>query len=86
MDENENPLANVSVIILGQSKGITTNDSGYFSIKVTADKAFALIFSYTGYKSEQKNFLLNENEEETVTIRLEKRKQDPRRGSCYRSA
>ena len=72
VDENENPLPNVSVIILGQSKGITTNDSGYFRIKVTADKAFALIFTYTGRRAEQKNFLLNENEEETVTIRMER--------------
>lgn len=72
VDENENPLPNVSVIILGQSKGITTNDSGYFHIRVTADKAFALIFTYTGRRAEQKNFLLNENEEETVTIRMER--------------
>ncbi|HMK25402.1 MAG TPA: TonB-dependent receptor [Chitinophagaceae bacterium] len=72
VDENENPLPNVSVVILGQSKGIVTNDSGYFRIKVAADKAFAIVFSYAGRKTEQKNFLLNENEEETITIRLEK--------------
>ena len=75
VDENENPLSNVSIIILGQSKGITSNDSGYFRLKVTAEKAFALVFSYSGLKSEQKNFLLNENEEETITIRLEKGEQ-----------
>ncbi|MGB2705169.1 MAG: TonB-dependent receptor, partial [Chitinophagaceae bacterium] len=72
VDENENPLPNVSVVILGQSKGIITNDSGYFRIKVEAEKALALVFTYTGRKSEQKNFLLNEGEEETITIRLEK--------------
>ena len=72
LDENENPLPNVSVVILGQSKGIITNDSGYFRIKVAADKAFAIVFSYSGRNTEQKNFLLNENEEETITIRLEK--------------
>lgn len=72
VDENENPLPNVSVVILGQTKGIVTNDSGYFRIKVAADKAFALVFSFTGHKTEQKNFLLNEKEEETVIIRLEK--------------
>jgi len=72
VDENENPLPNVSVVILGQSKGIITNDSGYFRIKVAADKAFAIVFSYAGRKTEQKNFLLNENEEETITLRLEK--------------
>ena len=72
VDDNENPLSNVSVVILGQSKGITTNDSGYFKIKVAAEKAFAIVFSYAGRKSEQKNFLLNENEEEVITVRLEK--------------
>jgi hypothetical protein len=72
VDENENPLPGVSVVILGQSKGIVTNDSGYFRIKVAADKAFALVFTYSGRKGEQRNFLLNEGEEETVTIRLEK--------------
>lgn len=72
VDENENPLPGVSVVILGQSKGIVTNDSGYFRIKVSADKAFALVFTYSGRKGEQRNFLLNEGEEETVTIRLEK--------------
>lgn len=72
IDENENPLPNVSITILGKQTGISTNDSGYFRIKVQAEKAFAIIFSYTGRQTEQKNFLLNENEEETVTIRLER--------------
>lgn len=71
VDENENPLSQVSVIILGQQKGITTSDSGKFEIKVPADKAFALVFSYTGKKSVQQNFLLNEGEQESVTIRME---------------
>ena len=72
LDENENPLSNVSVVILGQQKGIVTSDSGTFRLKVTADRAFAIVFSYTGFKSQQKNFLLNENEEETIVIRLER--------------
>ncbi len=72
LDENENPLANVSVTILGQQKGIITADSGTFRLKVTAGHAFAIVFSYTGYKSQQKNFLLSENEEETIVIRMER--------------
>ena len=72
LDENENPLSNVSVVILGQQKGIVTNDSGTFKLRVTADRAFGLVFSYTGFKSQQKNFLLSENEEETVVIRMER--------------
>jgi hypothetical protein len=71
VDENENPLSHVSVIILGQQKGILTSDSGRFQIKVPADKAFALVFSYSGYKTSQQNFLLNEGEHESVSIRLE---------------
>jgi hypothetical protein len=70
-DENEQPLANVSVIVLGQQTGIITNDSGYFRLKVAADRAIALIFSYTGYKTIQQNYLLNEGEEETVAIHME---------------
>src|SRR5690606_18861320 len=72
VDENENLLANVSVTILGRTSGISTNDSGYFRLEVPAERAFALVFSYTGMVSEQKNFLLNEGEEEQVTIRLER--------------
>lgn len=72
VDENENPLVKVSIVILGQSGGLISNDSGYFKIKVPAGKAFALVFSYAGRKTEQKNFLLNEGEEETITIKLEK--------------
>ncbi|MDP9230029.1 MAG: TonB-dependent receptor, partial [Bacteroidota bacterium] len=73
LDENENPLVNVSVTILGrQSGGTSTSDSGTFRLKVPADRAFALVFSYTGYKAEQKNFLLNENEKETFTLRMER--------------
>ena len=71
IDENENPLQNVSVVILGNQKGIMTNDTGYFRLKVPAEKAFAIVFSYTGHKEEQKNFLLTENEEEFVTVRME---------------
>src|SRR5688500_12741471 len=72
LDENENPLPNVSITILGQAKGITSNDSGFFRLSVAANKAFALIFSYTGYKTEQRNFILNEEEQENVTVRMEK--------------
>jgi CarboxypepD_reg-like domain/TonB-dependent Receptor Plug Domain len=72
LDENENALGKVTVTILGRSGGIATTDSGTFSIKVPADKAFALVFTYTGYKVEQRNFLLNEGEEEKIVLRLER--------------
>jgi len=72
VDENENPLPNVSVTILGRQSGISTSDSGTFRLKVMADRAFAIVFTYTGYKTEQRNFLLSENEEEIINIRMER--------------
>jgi len=72
VDENENPLPNVSVVILGKTAGVLTNDSGRFSIKVPAGRAFALVFSFTGYRNEQRNFYLNESEDETMVLRMEK--------------
>ena len=72
LDENDHPLSGVSVTILGRQSGIITTDSGSFRIRVEAEKALALVFSFTGYKPEQRNFLLNEKEEERVTIRLER--------------
>jgi hypothetical protein len=71
LDEEEKILSNVSVTILGQTGGTATNDSGAFKLKVPADKAFGLVFTYSGYKTIQQNFLLNEGEEEKITIRLE---------------
>ncbi len=71
IDENEKPLQNVSVVILGRSAGTITNDSGYFKITVPAGKALALIFSYTGYKDVQKNFYLSSSEQETALIQME---------------
>ncbi len=72
LDENEHPLGGTSVTILGRASGVLTGDSGTFRIKVPAEKAFALVFSYAGYKTEQRNFLLNEKEEEKIVVRLER--------------
>ncbi len=71
LDENDKPLAKVSVVVLGKTSGTVTGDSGTFSIKVAAGRAFAIVFSYTGYKDVQKNFLLSENENENITIKME---------------
>ncbi len=72
LDENEKPLPGVSVIILGRQTGVTTSDSGTFRIKVPSEKAITLVFSFTGYKTEQRNFLLNPGEQEHIVVRLER--------------
>ncbi|HEY9363646.1 MAG TPA: TonB-dependent receptor, partial [Chitinophagaceae bacterium] len=70
IDENETPMEGVSITILGKQNGVVTSDSGTYHIKVPAQKAFALVFSYSGYTEEQKNFYLSEEEEEQLTVRL----------------
>lgn len=72
IDENENPMAQVSVVILGKTTGVLTKADGTFEIKVPAEKSFALIFSHTSYNEVQKNFLLSENEREQITIKMER--------------
>lgn len=71
VDEAENRISGVSITILGQQRGIFSTDSGTFVLKVPVDRAFALLFSHSGYKTVQQNFLLNEGEEERITVRME---------------
>ena len=70
VDENDAPLKNVSVVILGKNSGIVTAENGTFSLKVPAQKSLALIFSYTGFADQQKNFFLSNEETETILIQL----------------
>jgi len=72
LNEDDKPLAGVSVQQLNNNKGIATNDSGYFVMHVEAGRPFALVFSFTGYRTVQKNFSLNKGEDEKVTIKLER--------------
>ena len=72
IDENENPVQKASIVILGRTTGTTSNDSGYFRINVPADRAFALVFSFSGFNEIQKNFLLSNGEEEKITIQMQR--------------
>lgn len=71
LNEEEKPLSGVSIVILGQQKGVRSSDSGTFLVKVPADRAIALVFTFNGYKSVQQNFILNEGEAEKITVRME---------------
>ncbi len=70
IDENDKPVPSVSIMVLGKTTGIISTEDGSFEIKVTAEKAIALVFTHSGYASQQKNFLLSANENENITIRL----------------
>ena len=76
LDENENVLGGVSITILGKQTGIISSDSGTYRIKVPAERAFALVFSFSGYRDEQKNFYLSEGEEEELTVKLDTQRQN----------
>jgi hypothetical protein len=71
IDENDKPILHVNISILGKEKGTVTNDSGRFTITVAAGRPLALVFSYTGYKSVQRNFNLSEGENEIITVQLQ---------------
>lgn len=70
IDDNEDPISNVSITILGKTTGISASDSGTFMIKVPSNKAFALVFTHTGYQADQKNFYLSPGETENITVKL----------------
>lgn len=72
VDEQDRPIHGVTISILGNSSLAATADSGNFKVVIQADKAIALVFSFQGYKTVQRNFLLSNKEEEIVRIRMEK--------------
>ena len=72
LDENDQPLQGVSIQILNKQIGTTTDKEGSFIIGITPKKATALVFSFTGYKQLQKNFLLSIGERETIIVKMER--------------
>jgi hypothetical protein len=71
-DDNGLAISKASISILGYNNGIIADDSGFYKIKVPAEKSFAIIFSHTGYATLQKIFYLSENEEEKYSAELKK--------------
>lgn len=72
VDDNEYPLSKVTITILGRQSGVASSDSGTFTIKVSAEKAVALVFSSSGFYDVQRNFYLNTGEQEKIIVRLSK--------------
>ncbi|HEY8397451.1 MAG TPA: TonB-dependent receptor [Flavihumibacter sp.] len=70
IDQDDQPLAKVTITILGKQTATASNDSGYFELTVPANRAFALVFTHAGYKTLQRNFMLNTKEDEYVLVRL----------------
>ena len=70
VDDDDRTLPGISIVILGKNSGITSNDSGRFSLQVVPQKAMALVFSHTGYASTQRNFYLSPGETETIVVKM----------------
>jgi len=51
-DEKSSPLSNVSIVVKGTSKGVTSDLNGNFSITVPDNNA-VLVVSYVGYKTKE---------------------------------
>ncbi len=71
-NENDERFAGVVIRLLNSNGGTSSNDSGYFSIKLSSGKPIALLFSFTGYKTVQKNLFLNSGEEEKIVVKMER--------------
>ena len=50
-DNNGKPLAGVTVIVKGERKGVSTDESGKFTIN--AKSGDVLVFSFIGYKTKE---------------------------------
>jgi hypothetical protein len=71
-DDNGSAIAKATITILGRNTGVLASDSGTFSIKVPAEKSIALVFSHTGFAEKQLVVYLNANEEERITVSLDR--------------
>jgi len=71
LDENNRPLQGVSVQLLNKQKGTVSDSTGFFKIDITANKPTALLFTSTGFRTIQRNFIVAAGKTEQIIIRLE---------------
>ena len=69
-DENNRPIKNATISILGKNNGTFTNEDGFYLIKVPTDKSFALVFSHSGFFEFQKNFYFSKADSIHVDVVL----------------
>jgi hypothetical protein len=72
LDEEDLPLEGVTVRILTKQDGTVSDKKGNFKLTVPANKLVAVVFSSTGYTTQQRNFNLRYTQIEKVTIKLKK--------------
>jgi iron complex outermembrane recepter protein len=50
---NSDPLAGVNIIVKGKVVGTVTDTDGQFTLRITDNPPFALVFSFVGYRSQE---------------------------------
>lgn len=65
------PLELVNIIILTEKTGTTTNEKGFYKLKVPAATKITVQYSMLGYKTIKKQFLLKPGEIKEIAIVLE---------------
>lgn len=69
-DENNMPVELANVAILGEKTGTTTDEDGYFKLKVPAEKDIILAVSYIGFSDKQMNLHLKSGAREKVRLTM----------------
>ncbi len=70
LNEDDRPVVGVNIVLLGKGLISTTNDSGFFQITVPSNKSIALVFSFAGLSTVQKNMYLQQGESESITVKM----------------
>lgn len=70
LNADNEPVSEVYVYTKEKQLITTTNDNGYFSINIPANKLTTLYFEHVEYGLQQKSFLLKEDETENISIQL----------------
>lgn len=69
-DENGKPLEAAGIFIKGLSDGALTNAEGKYELQVMSNAPLVIIFSYLGYKSQEKKLNLKINQRLELNISL----------------
>ncbi|MCX6210792.1 MAG: carboxypeptidase-like regulatory domain-containing protein [Bacteroidetes bacterium] len=71
-DDEDAPIANVSIQLLNADKGTKTDSLGNFSFKVSAKKYFAVVFTCVGYYKVQKSLSIAPDEVLNLKIKMKR--------------
>lgn len=71
LDQKNRPLELVNVSVFGIPGGTVTDRSGNFELKVPADTALLVIFSFVGYEKQEYTVTLKSGEKSTLTLKMD---------------